>query len=223
MTAQRVPRQQRGADRRDALLAAAITLITAHGPAAFSARGVAAEAGLPLAAVSYYFPQLDVLLGEAITAVLTTWLTQAENVAAATETGHPDPAADPTHPGTAARAITAALLPPGDRTAVLHRYQHMLAAAEHPLAAAAMADVRPRLATMVERILRGTATRTELSPDALIAFADGAAVGAASEGVDDPRQRVEDTLRAVLAAQPTVSRSGSQPIQSSNDRPEIRS
>jgi len=40
MTA-RVPRQQRGADRRDALLAAAVDVVSEHGPAGFSANQAA--------------------------------------------------------------------------------------------------------------------------------------------------------------------------------------
>ena len=83
----RVPRQDRGELRRKALVEAAVAVVGEHGPAAFSARAVAVQAKLPLGAVSYYFPVLDHLLGEALAAVLTGWLAHGESVATATATG----------------------------------------------------------------------------------------------------------------------------------------
>ena len=73
----RVPRQDRGERRRTALVAAAVIVVGEHGPAAFSARAVATQAKLPLGAVSYYFPVLDELLGEALAAVLMVGSTTA--------------------------------------------------------------------------------------------------------------------------------------------------
>ncbi len=52
----------RGEQRRDALVAAAAALLGRDGPHAISARAVAAEAGVPLAAVSYYFDTVDDLV-----------------------------------------------------------------------------------------------------------------------------------------------------------------
>ena len=52
------------------------------GPAAFSARSVAAQAQLPLAAVSYYFPGLDDLLGAAVAVVLRQWIDHGSAVVA---------------------------------------------------------------------------------------------------------------------------------------------
>ena len=204
----RVPRQQRGEQRRDALAAAATVVLNDQGPAAFTARAVAAAAGLPLAAVSYYFPRLDDLLAAATDAVLQSWLAHGEEVAAATIRRGPGAAAD---------AIADALLPPGPPAAVLHRYDHLVAAARSPVTASALAELRPALLALVERILSDTHAASSLSPDALLALVDGAAVGALAEGYPDPRQRVRTVVREALRDN---DRPGAQPSQSSNDSPD---
>ena len=212
----RVPRQQRAADRRDALLAAAVAVVDVRGPGAFSARAVAAQAQLPLAAVSYYFPRLDDLLAEAIVVVLRGWLEHGRLVAEATQGSGVD---------SAAAAITAALLPPRRPGAVRNRYEHLLAAAGNPVSAGALAELRPELRLLIGEILAVTGVRSRLSHDAIIALVDGAAVGAVSEGAADPRDRVESTLRTVLTNDtPRTARvARGQSIQSSNEKPEIRS
>jgi len=52
--------------RRDLLVAAASRLLLRDGPRGLSHRAVAAEAGLPLAATTYYFSSKDELLAEAL-------------------------------------------------------------------------------------------------------------------------------------------------------------
>ncbi|MGJ7442037.1 TetR/AcrR family transcriptional regulator [Aquipuribacter sp. MA13-6] len=52
----------RGQQRREALVSAAAALLGRDGPHALSARAVATEAGVPLAAVSYYFDTVDDLV-----------------------------------------------------------------------------------------------------------------------------------------------------------------
>ena len=213
MTA-RVPRQQRGADRRDALLAAAVAVVSEQGPAAFSARSVAAQAQLPLAAVSYYFPRSDDLLGAAVAVVLRQWIDHGSAVVASViDTGVE----------AAACAITDALLPPGPADAVRHRYEHLLAAAGHPVSAAAMANLRPVLRGLVADILSATGTRSLFSTDALVSLVDGTAVGAISEGRPDPRGQVASALREVLDAKESPDSGSAQESQSSKERPEIRS
>jgi AcrR family transcriptional regulator len=188
--AAREPRQQRGADRRDALLAAAVAVVSEHGPGGFSARSVATRAQLPLAAVSYYYsPRLDDLLGAAVELVLQQWIDHGSTVVAAVRGTGVD---------AAARAITDALLPPGPADAVRHRYEHLLAAAGHPVSAAAMADLRPVLRGLVVDVLSATGTRSRFSADALVSLVDGTAVGAVSEGGPDPRRQVASALREVL-------------------------
>ena len=52
----------KGAARRDALLDAVIRLLESDGPSAVTHRAVAREAGVPLAAATYYFASIDDLL-----------------------------------------------------------------------------------------------------------------------------------------------------------------
>jgi DNA-binding transcriptional regulator YbjK len=52
----------KGRARRDALLDAALEVIERNGPAALTHRAVAAAAGLPTSAASYYFADIDDLL-----------------------------------------------------------------------------------------------------------------------------------------------------------------
>ena len=191
-------------------MAAATAVLNDQGPAAFTARAVASAAGLPLAAVSYYFPRLDDLLAPATDAVLQSWLAHGEQTAAA-RIGRGT--------GAAAEAITDALLPPGPPTAVLHRYDHLVAAARSPVTASALAQLRPALLALVGRILTNTHTTSSLSPDALLALIDGAAVGALAEGDPDPRLRIRNVVREALRD----NRPRTQPSQSSNDRPDRRS
>ncbi len=194
MTA-RTPRQQRAEDRAAALLDGAVDLISARGPAAFSARAVATSAGVPLASVSYYFPRLDDLLGAALAVVLDRWLAQATAVADRTARASDRGAAG------AARALTAALLPqPASAAEIQGRYEHLLAAARIPTAAAALARLRPALAGAVARILERAEIDTSLEPGTLISLVDGAAVGALSEGVRDPAASVRRQLNELLGA-----------------------
>lgn len=52
--------------RREAILDATIRLLSRHGPAGVTHRAVAAQAGVPLAATTYYFASKEELLGEAL-------------------------------------------------------------------------------------------------------------------------------------------------------------
>ena len=187
----RVPRQDRGQLRRAALVAAAVAVVGADGPAAFSARAVATQAKLPLGAVSYYFPALDDLLGEALAAVIAAWLEHGETVAAATKGSGIT---------RAATAITAAVLPSGGPDAVRNRYEHLLAAGRNPVAAGAMAALRPELEALIARILISAGVDSHLTPDALLALVDGASLGAIAEGADEPVDRVRTTVAEALRA-----------------------
>lgn len=55
-----------GTGRRDAIVRATIRLLGQHGPAGITHRGVAAEAGVPLAATTYYFASKEELLADAL-------------------------------------------------------------------------------------------------------------------------------------------------------------
>jgi len=59
-------RQVRGERRRQAILEAALRLMSQHGVGALTHRAVAEEAGVPLASTTYYFDSLDELLEGAL-------------------------------------------------------------------------------------------------------------------------------------------------------------
>jgi DNA-binding transcriptional regulator YbjK len=56
----------RGEARRTAILDAALRLVARGGPRAVTHRAVAAEAGVPLAATTYYFASRDDIIGQAL-------------------------------------------------------------------------------------------------------------------------------------------------------------
>jgi AcrR family transcriptional regulator len=56
----------RGSARHDAILDAALRLVARGGPRAVTHRAVAAEAGVPLAATTYYFASRDDLIGQTL-------------------------------------------------------------------------------------------------------------------------------------------------------------
>lgn len=175
-------------------MAAAAGVVDRHGPAGFSARAVAIASGLPLAAVSYYFPRLDDLLSAAVDIVLRSWTEHGHTVAAdAAASGRKGIDA-------AATTIARALLPPGPPPVIAHRYQHLLAGAARPDTAAALAALRSTLEALVRDILTTTAVNSALSSDVIVALVDGAAVGAIAEGRPDPAAVVQSTLRAALRA-----------------------
>ena len=66
MTRAEPTRQVRGERRRQAILEAALRLISQHGVGALTHRAVAEEAGVPLASTTYYFDSLDELLEGAL-------------------------------------------------------------------------------------------------------------------------------------------------------------
>ena len=77
-------RPLRGEARRGLLLEAALRVIAAEGPAALTHRRVAAEAGLPLAATTYWFASKDELLVEAYRMAAARDVDRIEELAAAT-------------------------------------------------------------------------------------------------------------------------------------------
>lgn len=63
----------RGEERRDAILEAATTLLAREGAHGFRLRAIAAEAGLRLSHVQYYFASLDDLLAALVDRYLASW------------------------------------------------------------------------------------------------------------------------------------------------------
>ncbi|MNX83394.1 transcriptional regulator BetI [compost metagenome] len=64
---------ERGEARREAILAAATRVLAREGAHGFRLRGIAAEAGLGLSHVQYYFTSLDALLSALVDRYLADW------------------------------------------------------------------------------------------------------------------------------------------------------
>jgi len=188
----RQPRQQRGIDRRAAVIAGAHAILSTAGPSAISARAVAAAAEVPLSAVTYYFESLDEIIGLAAADLVADWLHHGRQVADGLDvTDRPDPA----------RLLADALLPSGDDEAIRTRYEHLVAAGRVPAVAGALAGLRPQLLEVIDRIRSTLGLDTGLPASTVLSAVDGAAVGAISEGRAGLRAIVIDELGLLLAEQ----------------------
>ncbi|WHP19186.1 hypothetical protein [Cellulomonas sp. ES6] len=183
-TAARPAGTAKGERRREQLARAAADLVREQGPAALSHRAVAARAGLPLAATTYYYRGLDDLAAAAGSALVADWVAHADGVLRRVRSA---PAPDPV------AAVVEAVLPPGDDAAVRAHYEQLLAAARVPALAAAIGAGRARLDAVLERLLDALGLR-DVAAGTALAVVDGAVVAAASEG-----RPVRETARALLA------------------------
>ncbi|MBD5785551.1 TetR family transcriptional regulator [Cellulosimicrobium terreum] len=171
-----VPRRQaRGTARRDAIVRGAADLILSEGPAAVTHRAVAARAGVPLAATTYYFTGLDELLAAAGQVIVAGW---AEHARAAGRGS----TADRDRPD-AADLVVGAVLPPGGADDVRGFYEHLVSAGRHPALARAYADGRDLIDEAVTELLRELG-HPDVTASLVVAVVDGAAVSALSEGRD---------------------------------------
>lgn len=124
-------RQPRGESRRRAILEAALRIVGREGAGAVTHRAVAAEAGVPLAATTYYFSSRDDLLAEALELAAREDLVRLDRDAV-------DYAADPLTPETLADRLTATVSAwlRGDRPTLLAEYEISLESARRPELAA---------------------------------------------------------------------------------------
>jgi len=174
-------RRARGEARSAAVVRSAADLLLLGGPGAVSHRAVAARAGVPLAATTYYFDRLDDLVRQAAELLAREQAEHAERVA---ELTGPD--------DDVVAAVVDAVLPNGGEVAVRAVYEHLVSAGRSPVVAGAYAESRARLDTAVGQLLR--AAGCPVAPALAVAVVDGAVVAALSEG-----QPVRDHACALLA------------------------
>jgi DNA-binding transcriptional regulator YbjK len=202
-------RRARGTARSAQVVRAAADLLILGGPGAVSHRAVAARAGVPLAATTYYFDRLDDLLREAALLLADEQAEHAERVAEIT--GRDDDVA---------AAVVDAVLPNGGEVTVRAVYEHLVSAGRTPAVSGAYAAGRARLDAAVAHLLRGA--RSEVAPALAIAVVDGAVVAALSEG-RPVRDHAYALLAPVLADRPAGEpggRSSHAPVDRS-DRPGV--
>lgn len=139
--------QERSARRREAILRAALRVIGEGGTAALTHRAVAAEAGVPLAATTYYFESKDDLLEQALL------LAAEEDVAELR--GIVDRLAD-VEPGDWAATVGPLLTPdtPDARAERIARFELALEAARRPALREGMREWTEAYMRLAEAVLR---------------------------------------------------------------------
>lgn len=143
----RSPRQDRSAEKLDALRAAAGRLLIDEGPDAVTYRGVAVAAGLPAGSASYYFSSRDELYAVAVEAAEDQRTTAAQSQADALEER-------PRTPEEVARLLIAVTYAPHVADDVVGlRLEPMLAAQRSARLRDLMAASRPRLLHALATVL----------------------------------------------------------------------
>jgi DNA-binding transcriptional regulator YbjK len=184
----------KGAARRSAIVSAAAALVVDGGPDAVSHRAVAREAGVPLAATTYYFAGLDELLAAAVELVADADLRVAAAVVEALPPRRRSPAAT-------AEVVVDVLLG-RDRRDDAHLqayYERFLAAGRYPALRPVLRSARARVDAMLTEVLRRCGY-AGADVGTLVALADGTVLSALVEGDGRARQRARDAVAAGLSA-----------------------
>lgn len=144
-----------------------------------SHRAVAARAGVPLAATTYYFGCLDDLLETALRSVADAWLARAQAVLDRLPPTVDDRAA-------LAQAVVDAVLgepDPDDDGAVLTMYERFLQAGRSPHLRSVVTAYGARLdAVLLEVLRRGSPGADEDAVRSVLAALDGTVLRALAEG-----------------------------------------
>ncbi|MET0401165.1 MAG: TetR family transcriptional regulator [Cystobacter sp.] len=185
--------QERGRRRKAQLIEGATHVLRTGGLQAVSARSVADAAGVPLAAVTYYFTSLEALLAETLAQMLQQWVEQIRRVTQRARS----------NPGEAALArwVTEAMLPAGGTSAIQAHYELLVACGRRTALSAVLAQGRANIDEALAELITAAlpqGTRS-LSPQLVLAVLDGAVVSALSEGApvgDMARARLLELLGA---------------------------
>ncbi|SCX40886.1 transcriptional regulator, TetR family [Klenkia marina] len=183
----------KGEARREVLVAAAAGLVVEAGPAAVSHRAVAAAAGLPLAATTYYFRDLAELRVAAVARV------GEQDTAAARAVVEALPAARRSSRETAAR-LADVLLGVDRHTdeQVQAFYERWLAGGRHPELRETLRETRARLDELVVAVVARGGHRP-VPAHRLVALADGSALAALVEGGGQARAAMEAAVADALS------------------------
>ncbi len=183
----------KGEARRESLVTAAAGLVADRGPDAVSHRAVAAAAGLPLAATTYYFRDLADLLVAAVDRACTHEVGAAEAVVAAAGRGRRG-----VH--RTAELVADVLLGPGRRSdaALQAHYERMLAGGRYPEVRPVLQAAGARLHGLVGQLLTGGEHR-EVPVAVVVAVVDGTVLSALVERDGDARAAAEDAVADLLS------------------------
>jgi DNA-binding transcriptional regulator YbjK len=188
------PVTPKGAARREAIVAAAATLVTTEGPDAVSHRSVATAAGVPLAATTYYFRSLDDLLVAAVQRAADQELDAVAELVAALPRRRRSAQ-------WAAELAVGVVLGPRRQTdaAIQAHYERFLAGGRHPALRPVLRAARRRVdALLGEALDRCGHGGADLGR--LVAVVDGTAISALVEGDGSARGRALDAVSSLLEA-----------------------
>jgi DNA-binding transcriptional regulator YbjK len=186
-------RPVRGEARRELILDAAITVLGQEGLSALTHRRVAAEAGLPLAATTYWFASKDELLLNAFRRAADKDIARVRSVAAAAEGKDvADALAD----------VLGAELAEG-RTALVACFTMWVEAARRPELREIEAEWTDAYEDVIGQLLRAAGSRDpRLDARLLTATVDGLLLGLLARGgeAQDPRDELRPQLRRLVGA-----------------------
>ena len=190
------PRQDRGRERRERIVAAGADLLAREGFGVLSHRTVAERAGVPLGSTTYYFASLDELRAAAARTLVERWIAHGTRVTRRASPG--EYTAD-----AAARLLARAILPAAEPGPLQAQYELLLASArQHPDVSAVLREMRPHLLRMVDDVLARTGWTGHVGGELVLAVVDGAAVGALSERRPRVRAVAEALLTELLTRAP---------------------
>lgn len=183
----------KGEARRAALVAAAADLVATRGPDAVSHRAVAAAAGVPLAATTYYFHDLPDLLVAGVEQASAAEVAAAVAVVDAAGRGR-RPVAE------TAALVVDVLVGPGRRTdaELQAHYERLLAGGRHPAVRPALQDAGARLHALVGELLT-TGQHREVPTAVVVAVVDGTVLSALVERDGHARSAAEAAVADLLS------------------------
>lgn len=195
--ATRPMRPLRGEARRGLLLEATLRLIAAEGPGAVTHRRVAAEAGLPLAATTYWFASKDELLVEAYRLAAARDVDRVQQLADACSALQADELG-----GALADLVAGELAQ--HRATLMASYALWLEAARRPGLREVERTWTDDYTAVVARILQAAGTpEPQAAARLLISTIDGLILGELSRDIpasaDELRPLLERLVRALLA------------------------
>jgi DNA-binding transcriptional regulator YbjK len=196
------PRREDGRIRRDALLKAAVEVAGEQGAGATTHRAVAARAGVPLAATSYYFDSIGELLAEAMRAAVGARVAELQSLALSSANARGKEPSVPTgdSPDAVASRL-AAVLTTYDRTASLAQMEAYLHAARTPQLQAVVSEALATFEAVAEAaLLAAGARRAGEGARAFVALADGFLLHRLANPRADDEQRLTNAFRALFIA-----------------------
>lgn len=187
-------RSRQRAERRAAIIDAAVQIIATRGLGAVTHRAVAREAKVPLAATTYYFASKEEILREALESLSRAEVERLEKLA--------DSIADLASRDEAGLALSAALVPDSQEAprAWLAQFEIYLEAARNPALRPAVEQRRQAFVNLAETALRAAgAPDPERRAELGVAGINGILFDRVRGLGDDPEQRMLELLGELFA------------------------